>query len=321
MTSQSLNSRTFRIGTRASRLARWQASWVAEQLRGLNPGLTLDLVEIKTHGDRDGNSSLANIGWAGSFTKDVQQALRERSVDLAVHSLKDLPTETSDDLMLAAIPAREDAADALVAPEHQTLYGLPPRSLIGTGSPRRRAQLLFLRPDLRVVTLRGNVETRLRRAVAGRLDAVLLALAGLRRLGLERYVTERLEPSEFLPAPGQGALALECRRDDVLTQELLKSIDEPVTHGAVRAERAALAALQGGCAVPIAAWARQVESNEIHRLDEALALDAAVFNVDGRARLKVSLKGARTRPEDLGCRVAEMLRSQGAVPLMRNQPC
>jgi hydroxymethylbilane synthase len=191
---------TIRIGTRGSHLARWQANWVAEQLRELHARLTVELVEIKTLGDRDQNSPLAEIGGVGLFTKEIQRALLANSVDLAVHSLKDLPTEQSDKLFLAAVPAREDLADALVAPAYQTLNALPQGARIGTGSPRRRAQILFIRPDLEVVSLRGNIETRLNHALEGELHGVVLACAGLRRLGLEGHITQRLEPPSFLPA-------------------------------------------------------------------------------------------------------------------------
>ena len=223
---------------------------MAGQLRELNPELRVELVEIKTHGDRDRNSPLAAIGGVGLFTKEIQRAVRDGLVDVAVHSLKDLPTQELDELLLAAVPVREDVADALIAPEYQTIEGLPQGARVGTGSPRRRAQLLFLRPDLQVVSLRGNVETRLNQALEGRLDAVMLAWAGLHRLGLERHVTQRLDPSEFLPAVGQGALGIECRRDDAATLALLELLDDPVTRRAVLAERAALAVAGRGLHPP-----------------------------------------------------------------------
>ena len=227
---------TIRIGTRGSHLARWQAEWVADRLRELHPGLDVELIEIKTQGDRDRNSPLAAIGGVGLFTKEIQRAVRDGSVDVAVHSLKDLPTQGPAELVLAAVPVREDVADALIAPG--TGRSTPcPRARVGTGSPRRRAQLLFRRPDLEVVTLRGNVETRLNQALQGRLDAVVLAWAGLKRLGLEGHVTQRLGPPEFLPAVGQGALGIECRRDDAAVVALLEPLDDPATHRAVRAER------------------------------------------------------------------------------------
>ena len=204
------------------------------------------------------------------------------------------------------MPAREDVADALIAPEYQTIEALPQGARVGTSSPRRRAQLLFLRPDLQVVTLRGNVETRLNQALERRLDAVVLAWAGLRRLGLERHVTQRLEPSEFLPAVGQGALGIECRRDDAAILALLEPLDDPASHRAVLAERTVLAALEGGCTLPMAAWARDVEGDETNHDGPALALDAAVFDPDGRARVAVTLRGARTDPDGLGRRAAKL---------------
>jgi hydroxymethylbilane synthase len=309
-----------RIGTRSSRLARWQADWVADYLRRLNPELRVDLVEIKTHGDRDRNSPLTAIGGVGLFTKEIQRAVRDGSVDVAVHSLKDLPTEGLDELLLAAVPTREDVADALIAPKYRTIEGLPQGARVGTGSPRRRAQLLFMRPDLQVTSLRGNVETRLNHALEGRFDAVMLASAGLHRLGLEQHVTERLDPCEFLPAVGQGALGIECRRDNAATIALLEPIDDPVTRRAVLAEREALAALEGGCTLPIAAWARDVEGNEINLGAPALAINAAVYDADGRARVAVALQGPRDEPKSLGRRAAEALCDQGAISLLERRP-
>jgi len=305
-----------RIGTRGSRLARWQAGWVADRLRELHPGLQVDLVEIKTQGDHDRATPLAAIGVVGLFTKEIQRAIRDGSVDVAVHSLKDLPTQGPAELILAAVPAREDVTDALIAPVHQTLEALPRAARVGTGSPRRRAQLLFLRPDLEVVTLRGNVETRLNHALQAQLDAVVLAWAGLRRLGLERHVTQRLGPPAFLPAVGQGALGIECRRDDASVLALFEPLDNPATHRAVRAERTALAELEGGCTLPMAAWARDVEDDETDHEGPALALDAAVFDPDGHDRVMVVLHGPRDDPDSLGRRAAQALRDQGAIGLL-----
>jgi hydroxymethylbilane synthase len=311
---------TIRIGTRGSRLARWQSDWVAERLRGLNSRLKIDLVEIKTHGDRDRNSPLSAIGGVGVFTKEIQRAARDGLVDVAVHSLKDLPTAGLDELILAAVPAREDVADALIAPEHRTLEGLPKAGRVGTSSPRRRAQLLFLRPDIQVVSVRGNVETRLNQALDRRLDAVMLACAGVQRLGLERHVTQRFEPPAFLPAVGQGALGIECRRDDEATRALLEMLDDPATHRAVKAERAVLAALEGGCSLPMAAWARDIDDDRSGSQGQMLAIDAAVFDVDGRARVTVALIGKRTDPDGLGRRAASALRDQGATTLLEPRP-
>jgi hydroxymethylbilane synthase len=210
-----------RIGTRGSPLARWQAEWMAGQLRRQHPGRDVALVEIKTRGDRDQNSPLVAGGGIGIFTKELRRGLLEGTIDLAVHSLKDLPTQAPTGLALAVVLPREEPGDALVAPTSRTLGALPGGARVGTGSLRRRAQLLHLRPDLEVVAVRGNVETRLDQALRGRLDAVVLAEAGLRRMGLERHVTQRLAPPAFLPAVAQGAIGLECRADDVDLRVLL----------------------------------------------------------------------------------------------------
>ena len=311
---------TIRIGTRASRLARWQSEWVAEQLRRLSPGFKVELVEIKTHGDRDRNTPLAAFGSVGLFTKEIQRALCDGLVDVAVHSLKDLPTQVPRELVLAAVPVREDVADALIAPAYQTLHGLCEGARVGTSSPRRRAQLLYLRPDLRVAPLRGNVETRLNQALDGTFDAVVLAWAGLLRLGLVHHVTQRLDPCDFLPAVGQGALGIECRRNDPATMDLLKLLDDPVTHRAVLAERSALASLEGGCSLPMAAWARDTEGGDAHDLGPSLlSIDAAVFDPDGSERITAALHGPRVEPERLGLRAAEALRAEGAVALLERR--
>jgi hydroxymethylbilane synthase len=301
-------SAKLRIGTRGSPLARWQAEWVAEQLRRLHPGLVVELIQIKTQGDRDRNTPLAAIGGQGLFTKEIQRALVDATVEIAVHSLKDLPTQGPDALVLGAVPPREDLADALVAPVHRTLENLPSGATVGTGSLRRRAQLLFARPDLTVVSIRGNVETRLNQALGGAIDAVVLAEAGLRRLSLEHHVTQRLGPPRFLPAVGQGALAIECRRNDAATLNLLGPLDDLDTRSAVLAERRALAELEGGCMIPMAAWGRPDPAG--------LMLDAAVFDPEGRQRVFASLSGPINDPVDLGSRVAQSLREQGADQLL-----
>jgi hydroxymethylbilane synthase len=273
--------------------------------------LTVELVEIRTEGDRDRNSPLAAIGGTGLFTKEIQRALSEGRVEVAVHSLKDLPTAGPDGLTLGAVPPREDVADALIAPRARTLLALPPGSTVGTGSLRRRAQLLHARPDLTVVGVRGNVETRLNKAIGGGLDAVVLAEAGLRRLGLDGHVTQRLGPPDFLPAVGQGALGIECRVDDESTIARLAPLDDPATHRAVVAERRVLADLEGGCMIPLAAFARDV--------DGLLALDAVVLDPDGRERVATSATGPIDDPEALGRQVAAALLSLGAGRLLRGE--
>jgi hydroxymethylbilane synthase len=316
MTSTPITPLTLRIGTRSSNLARWQAEWVANRLRSHHPGLNVELIEIRTQGDRDRNSPLAAIGGTGLFTKEIQRAVIDRKVDVAVHSLKDLPTQNPAELILAAVPRREDVADALIAPVHQTLQALPAGSRIGTSSLRRRAQLLYLRPDIEVTTIRGNVESRLNQALGGKLDAVILASAGLHRLSLHNHITQRLAPLDFLPAVGQGALGVECHVEDKITHSLLLPLDDAPTRRAILAERTALAELEGGCLVPVAAWARDIEVNVDLGNPGELALDAAVFDPDGRDRIAVALTGSREDPRELGVRVARALCAQGAKPLL-----
>lgn len=303
-----VDQKTLKIGTRSSRLARWQSTWVAEALTGAHPGLEVALVEIRTQGDRDQTSPLSAIGGMGLFTKEIQRALAQGVVDLAVHSLKDLPTAESPGLRLGAIPAREAVADALIAPLYKVLADLPPGARVGTSSQRRRAQLLSARPDIEVVNIRGNVETRLNHAIEGRLDAVVLAEAGLHRLGLLGHMTERLGPPRVLPAVGQGALGIECRSDDASTLGLIAPLDDPATRRAVLAERSLLAVLEGGCTIPLGAWGRDVAGG--------LALDGAVFDLEGRDRAEVSIVGDPGDPVGLGRRAAEALRGLGAWRLL-----
>ena len=306
-----INPELLRIGTRGSHLARWQSTWVANQLRQAHSGLTVELVEIKTQGDRDRNSPLSLIGGSGLFTKEIQRALLDRTIEVAVHSLKDLPTHPVEGLVLGAVPLREDVADALIAPTGRTLLGLQQGAKVGTGSLRRKAQLLHIRPDLVVVDIRGNVETRLNKALSGELDGVVLAEAGLKRLGLDHHVTERLGPPRFLPAVGQGALGIECRIDDASTLARLLLLDHAPTHRAVIAERRVLAELEGGCMIPLAAFARESP--------EGLNLQAYVLDPNGRERITANMAGpSGCDPDDLGRQVAKILIRQGATHLIRN---
>ena len=243
------------------------------------------------------------------FTKEIQRALSDHEVDLAVHSLKDLPTQGPEDLILGAVPPREEVADALIAPAFGTLAGLPQGARVGTSSLRRQAQLRHARPDLNVVNLRGNVETRLNQAIEGFLDAVVLAEAGLRRLGLGHHVSQRLAPPGFLPAVGQGALGIECRASDDATRLLLNGLDDLATRRAVLAERRTLAELEGGCMIPLAAWGREEGG--------ILTLDVAVFSLDGSERLTTVDTGPVDDPEGLGRKVAQTLREMGVERLLR----
>ncbi|HJQ81965.1 MAG TPA: hydroxymethylbilane synthase [Lacipirellulaceae bacterium] len=298
-----------RIGTRGSQLARWQAEWVAEQLR--RDGQEVELVEIATHGDIEPARWIEEIGTRGVFTKAIQRALLAGDVDLGVHSLKDLPTEPVEGLMLAAVPPRESPADVLVSNTAASLESLPNAARVGTGSLRRQAQLRHLRPDLQIRAIRGNVDTRLRKLDEGQLDAIVLAEAGLRRLGLTDRIAQVLPFDVMLPAVGQGALAIECRRDGATTQAKISMLDDPATHGAVLAERALLARLRGGCMAPVGA---------LGRLDgDELQLTAVVLSADGARRLAacdVAHGIAAVDAEQLGIRVADALLAQGAAELI-----
>ncbi|MFO0014497.1 MAG: hydroxymethylbilane synthase [Planctomycetota bacterium] len=247
---------TLRIGTRKSPLATWQAEYVASQLQ--SHGFSVELVPITTSGDVL-QGSLAQAGGAGLFTKEIQRALLDNRCDIAVHSLKDLPTEPIEGLGLAAVPMREDPSDCLVAREARSLETLPPGAVVGTGSPRRRAQLAQRRPDLTLSDIRGNVDTRLKKLSSGEFDAIVLALAGLRRLGLEHSVSETLSLDTMLPAVGQGALGLETRVDDARSIDAVRTLDHAASHMAVHCEREVLRQLRAGCLAPVAAHARWVD--------------------------------------------------------------
>jgi hydroxymethylbilane synthase len=302
------SARRIRIGTRASPLARWQAQWVADQLAGL--GHAVELVPITTHGDVDRRSPIGDIGTTGVFTKELQRALLDRRIDVAVHSLKDLPTESAPGLTLAAVPERESPHDALVSRDGRSLADLPGGARIGTGSTRRQAQLLFLRPDLEMIPIRGNVETRLAKLSAGECDALVLAEAGLKRLGLADRITERLAPPRFFPAVGQGALGLETRQD-APALSIIANLENPATRAAVLAERSLLRALQGGCLAPVAAFGDIVSSDE-------LELVGIVLSSDGRKRLAERERGPWDEATAIGEKLADGLLKQGAGSLIRD---
>ncbi len=295
-----------RLGTRASPLARWQANWVAAQLQAR--GVDVELVPITTRGDSV-HQAIGELGATGLFTKELQRALVDRQIDLAVHSLKDLPTDANDALVIAAVPAREEVRDAIVSRDRKLLDDLPLGAVIGTGSLRRRAQLLHRRSDLRMADIRGNVDTRLKKLADGQYDAVVLACAGLRRLGLESHIAQVLDPHVMLPAVGQGALAIEARGEDAATRAVVEPLDDRASHASVTAERALLAAVGGGCLAPIGAWARVVESGQ-------LLLDAVVLSADGRERLAASGGADLANALRLGQEVASGLVAQGARQLI-----
>jgi len=302
---------TLRIGTRASLLARTQSGDVADLIRA-RLGEDVELVDVSTEGDVS-TASLASLGGTGVFVSALRDALLRGDVDVAVHSLKDLPTTPQDGIALAAIPTREDPRDAIVARDGLTLGELPAGSRVGTGSPRRAAQLHALGLGLEIVDIRGNVDTRLRKVASGEYDAVVLARAGLARLGRADEITETLDPLQMLPAPGQGALAVECRADDVdLVARLREALDDPHTRAAVEAERTLLATLEAGCAAPVGALADVVEGDD----GEELWIRGVALSLDGGLSVRNSMSGSTSDAAKVGRLLAEDLLEAGAATLI-----
>ena len=299
---------SLRIGTRGSPLALWQARHVARLLNLAAPDLELELVEIETVGDRVRDVPLVQLGGDGAFTKAIQQALQEKRVDLAVHSLKDLPTFAVPNLILAAVPTRGVAGDAFVSRKYAAFNDLPPGAVVASSSLRRRAQMLHKRPDLTMADIRGNVETRLRKLAESNLDAIVLAQAGLERLGLAGHITERLDTSWMLPAVGQGALGLECRTDDECTRTLVEKVNDPTARQAVLAERALLRGLGGGCQVPIGAVTAFA--------GEVLTLRGVVLSPDGKQRVFGEMARPLVEAEELGTLLANDLLARGAREIL-----
>jgi hydroxymethylbilane synthase len=298
-----------RIATRRSKLALWQAEHVAALLRRAHPGIGIELVPLTTQGDRIQDRSLAAIGGKGLFIKELEIALQEQRADIAVHSMKDVPAEIPPEFMIAAVLERVDARDALVARNGVAgLEDLPPGARVGTSSLRRQAQLCAARPDLRIEMLRGNVDTRLRRLDAGDLDAILLACAGLMRLGLESRIGARLDPKLCLPAVGQGIIGIECRGADARTRALLQALEDAGTRQALEAERAFAARLAGSCQSPIAAYA-QLQG-------ERLSLEGLVAEPDGSRVLRDGVQGSAAQGVALGEQLAERLLAAGAGALL-----
>ncbi|MBI5095479.1 MAG: hydroxymethylbilane synthase [Candidatus Hydrogenedentes bacterium] len=296
------------IGSRGSRLALTQSNHIADRLRALLPGFDIRIEIITTTGDRILDAPLAKIGGKGLFTKELETALLEKRVDLAVHSLKDLPTEVPEGLAIAAIPVRENPADVFVSARYASLDALPDTATIGTSSLRRSAQLLAYRPSLKVVDLRGNVDTRLRKVAEGELDAAVLACAGITRIGRADAITQVLPAEIMISAPGQGALGIEMRADDAEGRALIAPLIHTDTTIEVTAERTVLAALEGGCQVPIGALAR-VRGQE-------MTLSACVCSLDGKRVLKTRVTGSITSPVDLGMQATDDLIAQGAREIM-----
>jgi hydroxymethylbilane synthase len=303
------NRRTLLIGTRGSRLARIQAETVREMLSSLHPDRAWLLREIRSEGDVQRQASLASIGGRGVFVKALEDKLLAGEIDLAVHSLKDMPTRLATGLKIGAVLPREDARDALVSRGGSTLDDLPASAVVGSGSARRRAQLLAYRSDLVVRDVRGNVDTRLRKLSSGGYDALILAAAALIRLHRTSAISQWLPLTLMLPAVGQGALAIEVRESDEEVRALVQLLNHPPTERAVSAERAFLSALGGGCTVPVAAHAAVSDG----RLD----IEGLVANLNGRKVIRDSLSGSPLQAEDIGRRLADRMLSQGAAQILR----
>jgi hydroxymethylbilane synthase len=297
-----------KIGTRGSALALWQANWVKDRLESRHQGLSVELVKIKTKGDKILDTALAKVGGKGLFVKEIEDALIRRETDLAVHSMKDVPAELPEGLIIDAIPEREDVRDAFIAREVSAWKDLPHGAHVGTSSLRRQSQLLHLRPDLVMIPLRGNVETRLRKLETENLDAVVLAVAGIKRMKLEDRITEYLSDDIMLPAIGQGALALEVREDDREMRELIRFLKHPATETAMAAERSFLRTLQGGCQVPIAALAR-VEGDKVR-------ISGLVADTDGSRVFRDSAEGAVEDAARIGSDLAARILDQGAGEIL-----
>ncbi|MBW2609329.1 MAG: hydroxymethylbilane synthase [Deltaproteobacteria bacterium] len=297
-----------RIGTRGSKLAITQSEWIKGRIEAGHPDIEVDLVRIKTKGDKILDSPLSKIGGKGIFVKEIEAALLKKEVDLAVHSIKDVPAQLPEGLCLPIFPEREDPSDAFISMDYKTFDDLPRGSSVGTGSLRRSAQLLHMRPDINVVSLRGNVDTRLKRLESGDLQGIILAVAGLKRLGLSDRISQILSNDDFLPAIGQGALGLELRQDDDMVHNMLRFLNHDATEVSVKAERAFLKELAGGCQVPVAAHGR---------LDgDRLILRGMVAELDGSREIRDEINGQRENPEEIGVTLAKRLLASGADEIL-----
>jgi hydroxymethylbilane synthase len=304
--------KTIRVGTRQSQLALTQTEWVCEQIRKLDPNIRIETVKIVTKGDRILDVALSKVGGKGLFIKELEQALLDKTVDFAVHSMKDMPAEMPDGLMIAAVPKREDVRDVVITKHHRKFSELPDRAVVGTSSLRRSIQLQQYRPDLTIVPLRGNIDTRLRKLNEAQdppLDAIVLAAAGLERMGWADRISERLPVDICIPAVGQGALAIQCRSEDTELRELLGRLNDSPTARAVMAERTFLARLNGGCQIPIGGYA-WLDPND----PDVLHMTAMIADPQGERVLRV--REQDRDPVKLGHKVADALFDQGARDLL-----
>ncbi len=303
---------TIRVGTRGSRLAIAQTEIALSALRKANPGARFEVVTISTKGDTD-KRPLFTMDEKGIFEKEVNEAVKNGDVDFAVHSLKDIPSDLSEELVVACIPKRASPNDVLVNDKRQKLKELAPGSVVGTSSLRRAVWLMRYRPDLNVKPIRGNVETRVKKVISGEYGAVVLAEAGLTRIGMKDVIVERFSVRDFVPAPGQGAIAIVCRKGDKALTNMLKQIEDPRSRAEVLAERALVSKIEGGCRFPLGAVA--VTSDDDDNDDGKMTLYASVFSADGERGIKVKKVGKAAEPEKLGNKVADMLVKQGAMKL------
>ena len=301
-------AKTIIIGTRSSKLALWQADYIARRLREKHPSLIVEEKRMTTKGDRILDAPLAKIGGKGLFTKELETAMLAGEIDIAVHSLKDMPTEVPEGLVITAITERYDPGDAVVSPRYQTLAALPPGARVGTSSLRRRAQLLAARPDLTLFDLRGNVNTRLEKLDAGEYDAIILAVAGLKRLGFGDRITEVLPRALCLPAVGQGALAIEARRGDHEVRNLVDFLRDEAMTDCAAAERAFLETVEGGCQVPVGVYAT-VDGDQ-------LSVEAVIASLDGRQSFRDTRIGPRQEAKELGRELANVLLDAGGIEIL-----
>jgi len=304
---------TLRIGTRGSQLALWQANWVREQLENRYPGLDVGVVTIKTMGDKILDVPLAKIGGKGLFVKEIEAALLENTIDIAVHSMKDVPTELPGELGIVAVTEREDPRDAVIGNGKTPILDLPRASVIGTSSLRRQAQLLAARPDFAMEPLRGNINTRLRKLREGLYNAIILAMAGVKRLGWDDEVTEVLDTKVMLPAIGQGALGIEARLNDEPTLDMISFLDHEITRSCVTAERSFLHRLEGGCQVPVAAHGT-VDGGEV-------TLEGLVASVDGERVIKMSDRASAADAVVLGTKLADQILEAGGRKILEELYC
>ncbi len=305
---RSLMPKQLKIGTRGSKLALWQANWVKESLKKLHPSTEVTLVIIKTKGDKITDVPLAKVGGNALFVKELEQALEDGRIDIAVHSMKDMPSTTPEGLRIGAVPERESPLDVIISKNDRGFDQLPPSARIGTSSLRRQAQLLHVRPDLTMIPLRGNLDTRIRKLETEDLDAIVVAAAGVNRLGFEHRITQYLDDTVTLPAVGQGALCIEIRESDSEAARLTAPLDHPVTHTVVRGERAFLRKLGGSCQVPMAAYGA---------IDKGvMTLQGMVASLDGTGIIRDTVSGPAGDPEHLGILLADRLIDEGANAIL-----